>query len=123
MLELGSVSLQEKTDALAACSVLCLPSTQESFGGVFTEAWSFRKPVIGCPIPAVMDVITNGVDGLLVEQSPELIAEAVIQLISNPKIARSMGEAGHKKVREKYSWSSLAEKTEQAYRWALSGAD
>ena len=31
-----------KTDALVAVrTVLCVPSTQESFGGVFTEAWSF----------------------------------------------------------------------------------
>jgi glycosyltransferase involved in cell wall biosynthesis len=53
ILELGSVDLQTKTDALEACTLLCLPSTQESFGGVYTEAWSFKKPVIGCDIPAV----------------------------------------------------------------------
>jgi glycosyltransferase involved in cell wall biosynthesis len=31
---LGTVNLQDKTDALAACALLCVPSTQESFGGV-----------------------------------------------------------------------------------------
>ena len=31
---LGSVDLQEKTNALAACDLLCVPSSQESFGGV-----------------------------------------------------------------------------------------
>ncbi|MGH2522049.1 MAG: glycosyltransferase family 4 protein, partial [Anaerolineales bacterium] len=44
ILELDRVSLQEKTNALAACDILCLPSSQESFGGVFTEAWSLGKP-------------------------------------------------------------------------------
>ena len=52
LIELGTVDLQQKTNALAACTLLCLPSTQESFGGVFTEAWSFEKPVIGANIPA-----------------------------------------------------------------------
>jgi hypothetical protein len=35
-------------------------------GGVYTEAWSFCKPVIGCPIPAVSELIVEGVDGCLV---------------------------------------------------------
>src|SRR5664279_1240090 len=39
ILELEAVSLQDKTDALGACTVLCVPSSQESFGGVYTEAW------------------------------------------------------------------------------------
>ncbi len=115
ILRLGEVSLQEKSDALAACSLLCVPSTQESFGGVYTEAWSYAKPVIGCSIPAVSEVITDGQDGLLVAQEPQAIADAICQLLASPSAANAMGEAGRRKVHERYSWERLAALTEQAY--------
>lgn len=112
---LGTVSLQEKTDALAACSLLCVPSTQESFGGVYAEAWCFKKPVIGCKIPAVSEVITNEVDGYLVTQEPKAIAEKIIFLLENEAAARQMGAAGKKKVEEKYTWQRIAERVEVVY--------
>jgi glycosyltransferase involved in cell wall biosynthesis len=113
---LGTTSLEVKTNALAACDFLCVPSTQESFGGVYTEAWSFGKPVIGCNIPAVADVITDGVDGYLVEQQPENIAERIIDLLSHPSKAQAMGRAGKAKVEAHYTWPKLAEKTLRVYQ-------
>ncbi len=49
--DLGIVDTQTKTDALdiAHSSMLCVPSTQESFGLVYVEAWSLGKPVIAAP--------------------------------------------------------------------------
>lgn len=114
----GEVDLQEKTNALAACTLLCVPSTQESFGGVYTEAWSFGKPVIGCNIPAVAEVITDGVDGYLVAQEPAQIAESICHLLLHPRQAQAMGEAGQRKVKARYTWQRIAERTEQAYQRA-----
>lgn len=110
------MDLQTKTDALAACTLLCVPSTQESFGGVYTEAWSFAKPVIGCDIPAVAEVISQGVDGFLVPQESQSIAETISQVLLANNLAASLGIAGQRKVEEKFTWQRLAEKTEQIYR-------
>lgn len=112
---LGTVDLQTKTDALAACDLLCVPSTQESFGGVYTEAWSFGRPVIGCNIPAVREVIEEGQDGYLVDQDPGMIAERIAHLLLHPADAQAMGAAGRRKVQERYTWERLAQRTEQAY--------
>lgn len=114
--QLGAVDLQTKTNALAACDVLCVPSSQESFGGVYTEAWSFGKPVIGCTIPAVAEVISNGQDGYLVKQSTPEIADCLQDLLNHPETAAQMGQAGHQKVQDRYSWPTLAQKTEAVYR-------
>jgi glycosyltransferase involved in cell wall biosynthesis len=116
---LGIVSLQEKTGALAACSLLCVPSTQESFGGVYAEAWCFKKPVIGCSIPAVSEVIAHEVDGYLVEQEPKAIAERIIFLLENEAAASQMGTAGKNKVEEKYTWQRIAERVEMVYNQLL----
>jgi glycosyltransferase involved in cell wall biosynthesis len=120
---LGELSLQAKTDALAACTLLCVPSLQESFGGVYTEAWSFGKPVIGCNIPAVAEVIADQVDGYLVEQEPAQIAERICHLLLNPSCAESMGDAGRRKVARSFSWEHLSARTEQAYQQILAGAN
>jgi glycosyltransferase involved in cell wall biosynthesis len=112
---LGSVALQTKTDALAACTVFCMPSTQESFGIVYTETWSFSKPVIGCNIPAVAEVIENGVNGYLVEQEPGDIAEKIIYLLLNSSVAHGLGKAGKARVEERYNWQRIAQITERVY--------
>ncbi len=113
---LSDVNLQEKTDALAACTLLCVPSTQESFGGVYTEAWSFKKPVIGCNIPAVAEVITDGVDGYLVAQEPAQIAERIVHICLHPIETQKMGAEGQKKVGTRYTWQKIAEIYEQVYQ-------
>jgi len=115
---LGKVDLQKKTDALAACTLLCVPSIQESFGGVYTEAWSFGKPVIGCNIPAVAEVIIDGGDGYLVAQEPAQIAERICHLLLHPMQAQAMGKAGQRKLEAQYTWWRIAERTEQAYQRA-----
>jgi glycosyltransferase involved in cell wall biosynthesis len=119
--EIGRVSLEQKCSALRMCDLLCVPSSQESFGGVYTEAWSFEKPVIGCNIPAVSEVITDGTDGFLCDQNPVQIAEKILYYLDNPTTARAHGKAGYSKVQGKYTWDVIAEKTLAAFNKALRG--
>ncbi len=120
---LGSVSLQEKTSALAACSLLCLPSTQESFGGVYTEAWMFKKPVIGCHIPAVTEVVEDGINGFLIGQEASQIAQRILDLLDSPELARSIGLQGYEKVKQLYTWPTIAQRARDAYNKILTGAE
>ncbi len=119
ILELGIVDLETKTSALAACDLLCLPSTQESFGAVFPEAWMLGKPVIGGDVPAVREVIDDGVDGYVVPQDAEGIAERILYLLSRPDTAAEMGLRGREKTLARYTWDHLARQTEAAYRTLL----
>ena len=112
---LGKVSLQEKTNALATCDLLCVPSTQESFGGVYTEAWAFKKPVIGCNIPAVAEVIQDGERGLLVEQQAASIAEGIITLLLNPNAAEKMGQCGYDRLQQRYTWDKIGQQMDEVY--------
>lgn len=119
ILELDTVSLQEKTDALAACTALCVPSTQESFGGVYTEAWALGKPVIGGSAPAIREVIENERDGLLVTPRAEVVAEAINRLLHDPDLADALGKRGQQKLHDLYQWDRIAQRTLEAYEWAL----
>lgn len=121
VIELDSVGLQEKTDALAASDVLCVPSSQESFGAVFAEAWSFGKPVVGGDIAPVRAVIDEGRDGFLVSPEPSAIAERLVSLLAAPALRAEMGRRGREKVEARYTWPRLAEKTEAVYRRVMRG--
>ena len=108
-----------KTNALAACDLLCVPSTQESFGAVFPEAWMMGKPVIGGTAPAVQEIIDHGVDGLIVDQDSRAIAEAISQLIADPQGREEMGRRGKEKTLARYTWEYLVRETERAYEFVL----
>ena len=119
IIELDTVSLETKTDALDACSMLCVPSSQESFGGVYTEAWTLKKPVIGCSIPAVAEVIADGEDGFLVRQEAKEIADRIVSLIGDSQMAERMGNSGQNKVETQYSWENITGKTINVYKSLL----
>jgi len=116
ILELPSiVDSFEKSSLLAASDILCVPSTQESLGAVYLEAWSFKKPVIAANIEIAREVITDGQDGLLVEQDPGAIAAAILRLLQDEALRKRMGEIGYQKVQNRYSWERLIERVENLY--------
>ena len=119
IIELGRVSLEEKTAALAACDMLCLPSSQESFGMVLVEAWSKGKPVIAAESPAVSTLVSHGEDGFVIEPTPETICEAIIELLDSHELRATMGGAGKEKVHREYAWERVLETVREAYRTAL----
>lgn len=123
IINLDVVDLQTKTDAYAACDVFCLPSTQESFGGVYTEAWAFGKPVIGADIPAVRDVIADAVDGFICPQSAGSLAEHLLLLLNDAALRETLGAAGRRKVAEHYTWERIAARTEALYGRLFAGED
>ncbi len=115
ILELPAVDDFEKSSALAACDIFCMPSTQESLGVVYLEAWSFKKPVIAANIEIAREVIANGQDGLLVEQDATEIAAAILRLLRDKRQALRMGEAGYLKVQQHYNWERLIKQVESVY--------
>jgi len=119
--EIGTVDLQDKTDLIAACEVVCVPSSQESFGGVLVEGWSLRKPVVAGPAPAAAEVIADGIEGFFLPvQASHVIAERLVWLFDHPERALEMGERGAEKVQARFTWERLAAATESIYASLIS---
>jgi len=121
----GMVSDEERAAALALCNVFVLPSTGESFGIVYLEAWAYGKPVIGANIAAVSSLIQNGYDGILIDvdkddasQVTELCS-AVRHFIQNPLSADRMGTHGYQKLQEQYTAEKIGEVVEETYAHIL----
>lgn len=86
---------------------------------VYLEAWAFGKPVIALRLPVLETVINDGHDGLLVDRTPEAVAQAIVRLLRSPEEARRMGVAGRLKVERDFSWERAAVRVAAVYRRAI----
>ncbi|MEO1039583.1 MAG: glycosyltransferase family 4 protein [Pseudomonadota bacterium] len=119
VIHLGLVDEQEKQSALAAATMVCVPSTEESLGVVYLEAWRFSKPVIAARTPVMSSVIDEGDDGLLTDPVGWKVAKAITSLLNAPIMAAAMGEHGHAKVHARYTWEGSAARLAKIYRQVL----
>ncbi len=107
---------QEKPLMLASIDILAYPSSYESFGISYLEAWAMEKPVIGCRNGAVPYVIDAGRDGLLIRFDEEkMLAGAIRMLLANPAWAKKLGQQGRQKVVSFYNWPELARRYREFY--------
>lgn len=112
---------EDKVSLFASLDVFAYPSGYESFGIAFVEAWAARKPVIGCWRGAVPWVVHPGRDGFLVGfQDADALANAIIVLLQNPQLRDTFGEAGYRKVVERYNWAEIARRFRTVYAATLS---
>jgi glycosyltransferase involved in cell wall biosynthesis len=128
VVELNFASEDEKHDALAACTCLCVPSEGESFGLVYMEAGRYQKPVIGRKLPVLEELLgPNRAASLLGSAEPKLnragltvkeLAAGIQQLLDSPELALQIGR-NCLQVSERYLWPTVVEHFESAYYSAL----
>jgi glycosyltransferase involved in cell wall biosynthesis len=106
-------------------SLVVVPSRwDEPFGLVALEAALMARPVIAARAGGLVEVVEDGVTGLLVDkESPGQLAEAVIRLLRDPIAADRMGAAGRDLARELFGWERCVDEYEQLYQWTLSGGN
>jgi glycosyltransferase involved in cell wall biosynthesis len=81
--------------ALAQTDIFCLPSYREGVPNALLEATACGLPIVTTDTPGCRDVVTNGVNGLLVPvKNAQAIADALKTLILDPELRRRMGSAG-----------------------------
>jgi glycosyltransferase involved in cell wall biosynthesis len=122
VLWLGAVENPLRDSLLNACSVVCVPSSRESFGGVVVEAWASGKPVVAGPAAATRELIEDGVDGWAVAQDPAVIADRLARLLDDENLARDMGCRGKEKVERRFTWEAIAQAHLQVYERVLAEA-
>ena len=96
---LGFLSDEQLEEVYHSSHVFVMPSTKEGFGIVFLEAWKHGLPVIAGNRDASPEVVTHGVDGLIVNpDSIDDIGDGIVQFLSDPEMAEGMGQRGFEKV-------------------------
>ncbi len=117
---LGKVDDETKWRELEHADVLCAPSLRgESFGMVLTEAFAAGTPVVASDIAGYRDVVSDGVDGLLVPPGDaQALAEVLRELHCEPEHRAELAEGAVQKV-ENFAWPHVADRVMEAYEDAI----
>lgn len=85
-------------DAVVHCSV-----EPEPFGRVIIEGMAAGRPVVGSRAGGAVEIITDGVDGLLVPPGdPAALADALADLLSNPTKAARLGTTARQTALQRF---------------------
>jgi len=98
----------------AACDVFAMPNRSvaetgdvEGFGIAFLEASAAGKPVIGGRAGGTADAVRDGETGLLMDPTDlNVVAGAVIHLLTDGEFAARLGRAGREWVRRERTWEA-----------------
>ncbi|MDP2654866.1 MAG: GT4 family glycosyltransferase PelF [Candidatus Omnitrophota bacterium] len=108
-------------ELLANTDVLVMASIEpESFGRVIVEAQAVGVPVVATEVGGVMEIIEHEKTGLLVmPQDPDAMAQAVLRVLSDRKLASHLVAAARKKLEQKYTLDHMAGQTLKVYHELL----
>ena len=91
--------------------------THEAFGRVVIEAQSAGVPVVASRVGGVVDIIDDGVDGVLVTPGdPDSLADGIIKVLKDQELSSVLARNGYIKACSKFSLEKMAEKTLEFYR-------
>jgi glycosyltransferase involved in cell wall biosynthesis len=96
---LGQVSRRALAVEYMSALCFCLPTVQEGFGLVFSEAMAAGLPVVACRAAAVPEVVEEGRTALLVApRCPEALADALARVLMDADLRGAMSEAARRRV-------------------------
>jgi glycosyltransferase involved in cell wall biosynthesis len=117
VIDIDDAATADKHDALAACDLLCVPSSGESFGMAYFEAWLHGKPVVAIDQPVLRESVGSSGGGRLVSPEPAAIAAAVVQLLGDAGAREALGRRGRE-----HAERHMAHDTRGEYRAAFAAA-
>lgn len=108
------------TKYLAAADVFILPSRWEGLPIALLEAMSAGLPVIATRVEGVDEVVEEGVHGILVlPESAEELAKAILQLSQDSAQRQRMGSAARLRVLERYTVDRMCEQYLKLFKHRL----
>ncbi len=132
----GLIWIEEMVDRNAVielyshAAVFCCPSIYEPFGIINLEAMACETAVVASAVGGIKEVVVDGETGFLVpvEQMKESpfkpldpekfsrdLAAKINELIKDRCLREKFGKAGRKRAEQRFSWSTIAQKTKALY--------
>lgn len=111
----GTVPRGEVSAWLEAADLVLLPSTSEIFPVAILEAWQHRTAVVAGRWWCAHDVVSHGVDGLIIDPKRDQLVDAITSLLEDPTKRRAMADAGYAKVQERFTAEAVATRHRAIY--------
>ena len=110
-------------ELLPLADLMLMPSEMESFGLAALEAMACRVPAIATRVGGVPELIDDGANGILCDIGDvDAMAEAAIDLLSDPERLDAMSAAARKTAQDHFCASGIITKYEQYYEEILAAS-
>lgn len=110
---------------IAQSHIICLPSCYgEGIPRILQEAAAVGRPVVATETPGCLEAVHHGQNGLLVSiGDSQALVDALVQLIDNSPLRRSMGTRGREIAVAEFSLEQVLDKNLAVYHsllpWSL----
>lgn len=113
----GWLDQSELKAVIGVCDVVTTPSIcLDTFNLLNAEAMICAKPVVGTCFGGTPEVVKDKETGFIINPLIEkMLADKILYLLENKKIARQMGEAGKRRVEKMFNLADKADKTLKLY--------
>ncbi|MEO8499264.1 MAG: glycosyltransferase family 4 protein [Vicinamibacteria bacterium] len=118
----GRFARTEIRDALRCADIVAVPSVIDSEGNVdglpnaLLEAMAAGRPIVASRVAGIPDVVTDGVEGVLVPpKDPRMLRDAITLLAADPARRARLGEAAARRVQRDLTWDRVASTLEECY--------
>lgn len=100
------------------CEFFVLSSRLEPLGIVVIEAMAAHKPVLATTSGGVVDLVQDGINGLLVEPSVDGLTRGLRQMLSRPDETKAMGARAYESI-QKHTWDAVTQEFLQVFEKIL----
>ncbi|WP_338823739.1 Glycogen synthase [Moorella humiferrea] len=113
----GYIDDHTRNQLYRAARVAVFPSLYEPFGIVALEAMAAGTPVVASETGGLAEIITHGVDGMLVfPGNATSLADNILAVLKDDALADTLRANGRRLVREVYDWENIARRTVDVYQ-------
>lgn len=108
----------DTVDLLQGCWGFVLPSRWEGMPNALLEAMACGLPCVATCVSGSEDIITDGVNGLLVEpEDPVGLAEALRRIVEDSDLAQQLAQEARKTVVHRYQLDRMIDRYVALYRY------
>ena len=101
---------------LAALDLFVLPSHSEAFGNTLVEAMAMGKACIATAAGGVLDIVEDGISGLLIPpRDVEALVEAIVLLLKDTSKREQFGQTGRRRVEDTFDMNHIIARLEELY--------
>jgi glycosyltransferase involved in cell wall biosynthesis len=108
--------LYRRSDVFVAPCVVARNGNRDGLPTAILEAMASGLPVVSTPVTGIPEAVVNGETGALVpERDPEALADALQDLLEDPKLREKLGIAGRRRAEDLFELRSNVSRLRQLF--------
>lgn len=110
------IPLEEVGALMSLATVAVYPYRSSTQSGALQVAYTFGRPVVATTVGGLPEAVEHERSGFLVPAgAPPELAKAILKLVTNPELAKVMGEYSRHLSETRFSWKTVARQIVRVY--------